>query len=439
MNKDFLLSSELSKKLFDLVKDLPIIDYHNHLSVSDIAEDKVFGSITELWLSPDPYKHRAMRILGVPEKYITGDADDFEKFEKWYGCLPSLVGNPLFDWAVMEFKTVFEIELLPFSASAKEVYEKANEKLKTLTSKDILAKFKIEYSAPCASLLDDLSLFDRKALCPSLRGDDIVAVTPEFISRLEALTGTEITDLKDFGRAVETRIIAFKEAGCRFSDHALDCGFTFTEEKNAEEKFRALLRGEKADLSSHILKMLACLYAKHGLSMQLHIGAQRETSTRLLKLAGKAGGFAAIGNTVDVKSLTSFLDEVEKGEYGLPKTVLFTLNPADNAVLATLSGSYSKDDTPSVVTQGPAWWWCDHIKGMTDMLENFAVHSVLSTFIGMTTDSRSLLSFVRHDYFRRVFCSFLAEKAEKGEYPNDLTLLEGIAVKCCYQNAKDLI
>ncbi len=435
----FLLCGQLAENLYERVKALPIIDYHNHLDVKDIASDRKFETITRLWISPDPYKHRAMRILGIPEKYITGDAADFEKFEKWYNCLPSLVGNPLFDWALMEFKTVFETELLPLEKSAKEVYDEVNVRLKTLSAKKILDKFNIEYFAPCASLLEDISVFNGKTLCPSLRGDDIVNVTPEFVSRLEALTGIKVTDLKSFGRAVENRIIAFKEAGCRFSDHALDNGFAYIEDQNPEEKFKAMLGGKKTDLSSYILKMLASIYAKHGLNMQLHIGAQRETSTRLLKLAGKAGGFAAIGNTVDVKSLTDFLNEVEKGVYGLPKTVLFTLNPADNAVLSTLSGSYSKDNVPSLVTQGPAWWWCDHKKGMTDMLDTFAVHSVLSTFIGMTTDSRSLLSFVRHDYFRRVFCSFLAEKAEKGEYPSDIKLLENIAVKCCYQNAKDSI
>ncbi len=444
MDKYFLLSSDLSKAIYKTVKDLPIIDYHNHLNVSDIANDRNFENITELWLTPDPYKHRVMRILGVPERYITGDADAFEKFEKWYGCLPLLVGNPLFDWAVMEFKTVLNSELLPFNKSAKEVYDAANERLKTLPAKQILGKFNIEYLAPCASVLDELSSFDGKTLCPSLRGDDMVDITAEFIGKLEEKTYIKISDLKTLEKAIEARLILFKEKGLKFTDHALDNGFSF-KTGDGDRCLKKLLGGnaleekDKLCLSSCILKMLAALYAKHSLVMQLHIGAQRETSIRLKALAGRAGGFAAIGHTADVKSLTDFLDEVEKTKYGLPKTVLFTLNPADNAVMATLSGSYSKDGTKALVTQGPAWWWCDHRKGIVDMLDTFAVHSVLSTFIGMTTDSRSLLSFVRHDYFRRILCSFLAEKAEEGIYPNDIDLLGSMAERICYKNVKNII
>lgn len=443
-NKTFLLSDRLAKLLYSKVKDLPIIDYHNHLSVTDIAEDLKFENITALWLAPDPYKHRAMRILGVPEKYITGDASDFEKFEKWYNCLCKLVGNPLFDWSIMEFKVVFDMDLLPFKKSAKQIYDKANEKLKTLSAKKILDKFNIEYSAPCASLTDELSAFDGKTLCPSLRGDDIVDVNLEFITKLEYLTDTKITDFKSFEKAVEIRLKSLKEKGCKFSDHALDNGFCFIL-GNPCDAFTKLLNGntldqnERLSLSSCLLKMLATLYAKHGLIMQLHIGAQRSTSTKLRNTAGKAGGFAAIGNTVDVKSLTYMLDEIEKGSYGLPKTILFTLNPSDNAVMATLSGSYSKDNLPSVVTQGPAWWWCDHRQGITDMLETFSAHSLLSTFIGMTTDSRSLLSFVRHDYFRRVLCSFVAKKVKEGIYTDDIDILTDTVSRMCYYNAKNII
>lgn len=444
MNKDHLLEGELAKRLYETVRDLPIIDYHNHLCVADIASDRQFKNITALWLTPDPYKHRAMRILGVAEKYITGDATDLEKFEKWYNCLPRLMGSPLFDWSLMEFNRVLDMELMPFSRPAKEVYDEANEKLKYLSARQILGKFNIEYSAPCASLCDDLSSFDGKTLCPSLRGDDIVDITEEFIKTLEEKTDIKISDLKTLEKAIETRLILFKEKGLRFTDHALDSGFCF-KAVNCGEIFKALLDGkalkekDRFCLSSYLLKMLAGLYAKHGLTMQLHIGAQRQTSTRLRNIAGKAGGFAAIGNTADVENLTYMLDEIEKGEYGLPKTVLFTLNPSDNAVMATLSGSYSKDGTEALITQGPAWWWCDHRKGISDMLDTFAAHSVLSTFIGMTTDSRSLLSFVRHDYFRRILCSFIAKRAEKGIYPDDISLLSDTAKRCCYYNVKNII
>lgn len=445
MKNNYLLQSELATKLYDTVRKLPIIDYHNHISIVDVAKDKQFENITSLWITSDPYKHRAMRILGVPEKYITGDASDFERFEKWYNCLPRLVGNPLFDWSVMEFSTLFNIELVPFKSSAKDIYEKTNKLLEKLSAKAILDSFGIEYCAPCAMLCDDISIFDGRSFSPSLRGDDIVAADSDFITKLSHITQLPIRNIAEYEKAVEHRLIEFKKKGLIFTDHAIDNGFSFVLDDNIEERFNKLLKGQDLSqtdrnyLSSYILKALAGLYAKHGLVMQLHIGAERQTSTRLLNIAGKAGGFAAVGNTINVKSLTNFLDEVEKGGYGLPKTVLFTLNPTDNAVIATLSGSYSKDGTEAIVTQGPAWWWCDHKKGITDMLDSFSAHSVLSTFVGMTTDSRSLLSLVRHDYFRRIFCSFLAEKVEKGEYPDDPELLKDIAVKCCYGNAKKLI
>ena len=448
MRQDFLLKSDLAKKLYtDVAAKLPIIDYHNHLSVADISSDRTFENITQLWVSVDPYKHRAMRILGVPERYITGDATDFEKFEKWYDCLPRLVGNPLFDWSMMEFETVFGMEIYPFTKSAKEVWDEVNEKVRQLSATKILAKFNIEYSAPCASLIEDLSDFDKsKGICPSLRGDDIVGVNKAFVEKLEQVTDMSIQSLSDFERAVEKRLEIFVEIGCKYSDHALDDGFDYrTDDGRNEERFRKVLEGmelseeDRLQLSSYILKTLASLYAKYGANMQLHIGAKRSTSTRLRKVAGPAGGYAAIGQPVNVKALTGLLDDIEKQGYGLPKTILFTLNPADNAVMSILSGSYSKDGVETIVSQGPAWWWCDHYQGMVDMLEHLSVYGVLSTFVGMTTDSRSLLSFVRHDYFRRILCNWIGEKVEKGVLPENMELLSEVIKNICYYNAAKTI
>ncbi|MBQ2987271.1 MAG: glucuronate isomerase [Tyzzerella sp.] len=445
MKEDFLLNSEVAKHLYhDVAAKLPIIDYHNHLSVADIASDRKFDNITQLWVSVDPYKHRAMRILGIPEKYITGDASDYEKFEKWYGCLPRLAGNPLFDWSMMEFDTVFGMEIYPFTRNAKEVWDEVNEKVRNLSATKILDKFNIEYSAPCASLIEDLSNFDKsKGICPSLRGDDIVGVNKSFVEKLEQVTNMPIQSLADFECAIEKRLEAFVETGCKYSDHALDDGFDYVadDEKN-EERFVKVLQGielseqDKLQLSSRVLKTLAGLYSKNGFTMQLHIGAKRSTSTRLRKVAGPAGGYAAIGHPVNVKALTSLLDDIEKQEYGLPKTLLFTLNPADNAVMSILSGSYSKDGVAAIVSQGPAWWWCDHYQGMTEMLDHLSVFGVASTFIGMTTDSRSLLSFVRHDYFRRILCNWIGEKVEKGILPEDMEILSEMIRNMCYHNAE---
>ena len=251
--------------------------------------------------------------------------------------------------------------------------------------------------------------------------------------------------MADFERAVEKRIIDFKEVGCRFADHALDDGFLFYEDdfKNSE-RFEALLQGElkKQDqerVRSYILVRVAALYAKHGFVLQLHIGAQRYTSTSLRERVGPAGGFAGIGNSVSAAALTKYLDRVESTEYGLPKILLFTLNPADNALISVLSGSYAKDGVSGLITQGPAWWWCDHKLGIVDMLENAAAFSALSNFIGMTTDSRSFLSFVRHDYFRRVLCGWLAEKYDSGEVLCELEDLQAMAIDLCYGNAKKIL
>lgn len=448
MDDNYLLTTPLACQLYHTVaKDLPIIDYHNHLNVADISGDRTFENITQLWIAVDPYKHRAMRILGVPEYYITGVATDYEKFEMWYRCIPRLAGNALYDWSVMEFSCIFGIALPPFQRAPEEVWKEVNEKLGSLSSRQILNRFPLEYNAPCTGLNDDLGIFKSlDGISPSLRGDTIVMPDTGFLKQLAQLTGVAIHDLSDFERALDLRLTDFALAGCRFSDHALDDGFHYLEEDGKNDaRFETILRGgilqeeDKVRLSSRILKILGSLYAKHGLTMQLHIGAKRTTSTRLRQIAGPAGGYAAIGNCVDVASLTKLLDAVEGQPHGLPKTILFTLNPADNAVMSVLSGSYSRDGVEAVVSQGPAWWWCDHYQGIRQMLDHLSVYGVLSTFIGMTTDSRSLLSFVRHDYFRRILCQWIGQKVSLGILPDDFEILADIVRRVCYQNAKACI
>lgn len=435
-----MLNTPLATRLYEEVRDLPVIDYHNHLDMSVINADRPFENLTQLWLAVDPYKHRCMRMLGIPERLITGDATDYEKFETWYNCLPRLLGHPIWTWSQMEFQKVFGMDLYPFTRTAKQVWDEANEKLKTLTPKKILSLFHIQYSAPCTALCDDLSVFGTaEGFAPSLRGDDLLLPTSELIRKLSCLTGMEIHTLADYLTATDKRMDAFSAVNCRYADHALDDGFTYQPDdgKNAE-RFAALLQGTLAEeeypaLSSYILKNLAVQYEAHGFSLLLHIGARRYTSTRLRELAGATGGFAGIGNCVKVSSLTNLLDDIEQ-EGALPKTVLFTLNPADNAVMSVLSGSYAKEGVEAVVSQGPAWWWCDHAQGIREMLEHITSFGLLSTFIGMTTDSRSLLSCVRHDYFRILLCDWIAEQVEHGDLPDDFTLLSGLVKDLCYNN-----
>lgn len=444
MNSDFLLTSPLARSLYhDCAKALPIIDYHNHLPVEALTSDEKGLNVTQLWVRPDPYKHRAMRILGVEERFITGESTDYEKFHAWYTSLPRLIGNPLFDWSCMELSLVFGYELLPFGDPQK-AWEDLNRVAVNMTAQDILNKFRIEYSAPCASLDCDLSTFMPEAgVSSSLRGDDLLLPNPDCIRNLETLTRISIRTMADYLAAVRIRLDAFRAVGCRFADHALDNGFAYLpDDGKNEERFAALLAGkdlspeDKVQLSGNVLAALAGEYARVGFTVQLHIGAQRFTSSRLRSVAGPAGGFAALGSTVDVLSLTKFMDTVEQSEYGLPQILLFTLNPADNAVMATLSGSYAKDGHEAFVSQGPAWWWCDHYEGITAMLDTFSCHSVLSSFVGMTTDSRSMLSFVRHDYFRRVLCQWVADKVAAGRLPEDDALLRDLVERVCYKNAK---
>jgi len=442
MNEKFLLNTEISEKLFASVSNLPIIDFHNHLNVLDLQDDRMFSDITELWIASDPYKHRAMRILGVDEFYITGKADNYEKFLKWMESLPMLVGHPLYTWSQLELKRVFDMDVPLNLDSAEFIWNRTKELLEKpdYSNNRILDKFGIAYSAPCCAIADDVSFFAGKDnLAPSLRGDDMVAPTAALVANLEKATGMEIKTLSQYLEAIKVRLDAFNKVGCRFSDHALDDGFSYvTDDGNNDQRFGAALAGKAYDvvaLRSYLLCVLAGEYAKRGWTMQLHIGAHRKTSDRLLQIAGPAGGYAAIGSPCDINSLIALLRDAENSEGGLPRTILFTLNPADSAAMAIITGSFSEDGVAAKVQLGPAWWWCDHTIGIRNVLDMISSYGVLSTFIGMTTDSRSILSFVRHEYFRRILCGWMGDKVASGELPDDLELLERIAKKICYENA----
>ncbi len=437
MKDNYLLTTPMGERLFrEVAEELPLIDFHNHLNVNDLAANRQFENVYEIWLAGDPYKHRAMRICGIDENYITGSASPQEKFRAWCATYPRLAGGPLYDWSAMEMEKVFGIHTPINADNAARLWDEVGERLAQpeLRAAGLMKRFNTEYAAPCASLTDDLAPFASAALlAPSLRGDDLVKPDRALCEKLETLTGIKIDSFSAFLKALDERIELFHKAGCRFSDHALDNGFRYVcSDGGSEARFTAAMNGEEYDraaMMSDMLRALAEMYAKRGWTMQLHIGAQRFTSTRIRKVAGAAGGFAAIGQCVNVSSLCSMLDDMEQSENGLPKVILYTLNPADNAVMSVLSGSFVG------VTQGPAWWWCDHLQGMRQMLEEFASYSVLSTFVGMTTDSRSLLSLLRHDYFRRALCGWMGEKAERGELPDSFDSLSPIVKAMCYGNA----
>ena len=426
MKENYLLKTENAYRLYsEYAKSLPIIDFHNHVSVNDIATDRRFGDLYELWLASDPYKHRLMRICGVDEYFITGGASPFEKFEKYCEVLPYLAGNPVYDWSRMELSRVFGIDELPTKETARYVFDKCGEMLasREFSNNEILKRFNVEYQSPVASLLDDLTPFNGKSVAPSLRGDNLLEPTSELTAELSAATSLKIVDTDTYIKAVSVMLDRFSKAGCRFADHALDAGF-FEDDKD----------GKKTDM----LVRLAGEYAKRGWTLLLHLNAKRRTSPRLLSIAGPAGGFAAAGESFNVSAIADLLGRMEAGG-GLPDTVLFPLNMSDQAPLAVMQGSYSECGVASKVQLGPAWWWCDHTLGIENTLNCISSFGAVSQFIGMTTDSRSILSFARHDYFRRILCSWLDRQNTERDLDIPFDVQVRFIEKICYENAKDKI
>lgn len=447
MDENFLLRTPLSQWLFhECAKTLPVIDYHNHLAVADLIQKRNYENLAQLWVISDPYKHRAMRICGVEEKYITGVATDREKYDAWMATLPKLLGNPLYDWSILEMKRIFNLELNPQNANLEQIWQTARKMLSEpeYSAPALLERFQVEYAAPCASITEDISGYKQMAtVAPSLRGDDMVCPTLGTIQKMIVNGQKANQTLQDYQQTIHEKLMQFADTGCRFADHALDDGFTyFREDGENEARFARIVQGEvlsqedRQRLVSHMFRFLAAEYAARGWTMQLHIGAKRGTSTRLRTIAGPAGGFAGIGRCCDINSLTAMLDDFEQGEQGLPYVLLYTLNPADNAAMAVLSGSYSEDKVPGKVQLGPAWWWCDHLFGIRQVFDSIASFGVLSTFIGMTTDSRSILSFVRHEYFRRILCGWIGDKVEQGELPASRKAWKRLVEDVCYNNAK---
>lgn len=455
IHDNFFLKSKLAEDLYhNVAKGLPVIDFHNHLNPADLAENKKFRNLTEAWVAHDPYKHRAMRICGVPEYGITGSVADEIKFKNWAETLPKTLGNPLYLWSALELKRAFGIGEQLTGENAAKLYNYCNEKLKEdgFGAAEILKKFNSEIVCTSDDLLDNITIHknaDQKygfRVFPSLRGDSMLNVDQfsfkSWLVRLQNQSLTEIKTLVDYKNAIVTMLDRFSAAGCCLADHALDNGFQFKtpdESKAAlvfEENLNGTIPKETGEFKLHLLTFLASEYARRNWTLQLHIGAQRFTSSRLRRLSGPVGGYATIGNTCDVASLCSFLDQLEKAE-SLPRIILYTLNPADNEAFATLTGSFTEEGKPSKIQFGPAWWYNDHYEGMRKQLTVLASYGLLSQSIGMTTDSRSVFSFSRHEYFRRVLCNLIADWVMEGNLPNDFGLLSQLIRDISYFNSKN--
>jgi len=459
VHDDFLLTSAPARRLYhDWAAGLPIVDYHCHLDPGDLAADRRFTTLTELWIAGDPYKHRAMRIAGVPERDITGPASDREKFDRWAATVPQTLGNPLFAWTALELKRYFDLDLLLTPATADAIWNAAQQRLPqpAFSARQLLARRSVECVCTSDRLLDDLAPHHVLAadggptrVRPSLRADDLLAIEgPDFDAWLQALarsTGVEVQRFDGFCAAVEQRLEHFDRLGCRLADHALDVlQYAATDVRATARLFErrsggvALPADDAVRLKSGLLGYLGRQYARRGWILQLHLGALRQTSSRLRQLAGPAGGYAGIGATCNPAAVAALLDDLER-DAALPRTILYTLNPADNAALAVLTGSFAEDDVRGKIQFGPAWWYNDHFAGIVRHLEDLASYGLLATFIGMTTDSRSLLSMVRHEFFRRVLCQTLGQWIERGLLPGDLPLVGEMVRGIAYENPRRAI
>ena len=457
LGDDFLLDSDLAKKLYEEhAKKMPIFDFHCHLVPQQIAEDYHFRSITEAWLGADGYgdhyKWRLMREMGVDEDYITGSRSDWERFEKFAECMPYFIGNPIYEWTHLELKTYFNIRKPLSKDTAKEIYEECNEKLKTLSARKMMELNHVATVYTTDDPVDDLRYHEIMAkdptlktkVCPAWRPDKAINVERDtfvpWIEKLSSVTGKRLDSLKDMLDALDERLEFFVNHGCTASDHALDVlHFKKASYEEANVVYLKGLKGEKISFEEediykgYLMLHLGRMYHKYNMVQEYHIGALRNNSLRNYKKMGADTGFDAVEDKDFAEKLSALMNALDETDE-LPKTVLFTLNEKDYIVLATLMNCF-QGGMKGKIQLGTAWWFNDHYDGMMSQLKKLASDGLVSCFIGMLTDSRSFLSYPRHDYFRREFCNFLANLVLDGRYPLNEKTLGKIVEDVSYNNA----
>lgn len=452
---DFLLQGESARRLYhEYASGMPIIDYHCHLPPEEIASNKNFQNLTDIWLRGDHYKWRALRTLGVNEELITGSAGDELKFNTWAKFVPKTIRNPLFHWTHLELKNVFGIRKYLNAATAAEVYATANEKLKQdeLSTQSILRAFKVEYvgttDEPWDSLEHHQALagIDGPRVCPSFRPDKVLFIDrPDFFKHLQQLqdsSGIEIRDLTTLLEALQNRVNFFHANGCRVSDHGLtQMPAKFQFDKQHEIELAAFIANRKGNFPDpeafmgYMLIELCRMYHARGWVQQFHLGPIRNNNTRLNNKLGADSGFDSIGDFPQAQQLAAFFDHLDQTDQ-LAKTVIYNINPADNEVFASMLGNFNDGSISGKMQFGSGWWFLDQKDGMEKHLNAFSNMGLISTFIGMITDSRSFLSFPRHEYFRRILCNLLGEEMDQGLLPGDLKWIGGMVQDICYYNAK---
>ncbi len=460
IHDDFLLASKTARRLYHgYAAAEPILDYHSHLSPCDIAADRRFHDLFEIWLEGDHYKWRAMRANGIPELLCTGDAPSFEKFLAWARTVPFTLRNPLYHWTHLELKRYFDIGVLLDESSAHAVWDRANMLLQSadLTARGILRKFNVRalctIDDPCDDLKyhQDISASEKNfRVFPTFRPDRAFAVdAPEefipWLGQLEAASNIDISSLGDFLRALKKRHDYFHAEGGRLSDHGLKhCYNSPCSEKAASAVFAKARAGvsateEEAErFASYLLLFFGRLDAEKGWTKQLHLGALRSVNTRRTRELGTDKGFDSIGDWNQAEALCSFLDKLDQ-EHSLPKTIVYNLNPADNYAFAAAIGSFQEGPVAGKIQLGSGWWFLDQKEGVEWQLNALSNTGLLSRFVGMLTDSRSFMSFPRHEYFRRVFCNMLGREVEYGELPNDEKLLGKMVQNVCFRNAEQYL
>ena len=460
IHDDFLLGTKTARRLYHgYAAGEPILDYHSHLSPSDIAADRRFNDLFEIWLEGDHYKWRAMRANGIPERFCTGDASHFEKFLAWARTVPSALRNPLYHWTHLELKRYFDIGVLLDESSANAVWDRANILLQSadLTARGIVRKFNVRALCTVDDPCDDLKYHQVIAAAektfsvfPTFRPDGAFAVdtAEEFnswLARLEAASNIDISSLDDFLRALKQRHEYFHSQGGRLSDHGLKyCPNAACTEQQASAVFARVRAGVSATtedtqkFASYLLLFLGRLDAEKGWTKQLHLGAVRSVNTRRTRELGTDKGFDGIGDRNQIEELCSFLDKLDQ-EHALPKTIIYNLNPADNYAFATAIGSFQEGPVAGKIQFGSAWWFLDQKEGIEWHLNALSNTGLLSRFVGMLTDSRSFMSFPRHEYFRRVFCNLLGREVENGELPDDEALLGAMVQNVCFRNGEQYL
>ena len=459
MSEDFLLQTKTARTLYhEHAKKMPIYDYHCHLPADQIAADHRFGNLTQAWLYGDHYKWRAMRANGVAEKYITGNASDCEKFEKWAQTVPYCIRNPLYLWTHLELKNPFGIkDKLLSPDTAREIYDTCTEMLRTpqFSVRNIMRKANVKLVCTTEGPLDSLEHhkkiredgFEIK-VHTAFRPDKAMAVEDlpalnVFIDRLERLCNMDIDNLHSYIEALRNRHHYFHQNGCRLSDHGLETAYAEDYTDSEIQKIFSKIRSGKDLDSSQRLKFKSAMMVEFALMdyesgwvQQLHLGALRNASTRMFKALGPDVGYDSIGDFEIARPLVKFLDRLDTNNE-LPKTILYNLNPRDNAVCATMVGNFQDGFTAGKMQFGSAWWFLDQKDGMEQQMNTLSNMGLLSRFVGMLTDSRSFLSYPRHEYFRRILCNLLGNDVEAGLLPHDLDLLGQMVEDICFNNAKN--